>query len=212
MAEDPKNQKRQIAYKIFIKDILDGQYVKGEEWMPTYLILENKKKVSRINIIATIINKQEKSDVSYSNLTVDDGSGQINIRTFDNNLDLNNFSVGDSVLMIGRPREFGNERYIVPEIVKKIENKGWIDLRKAELKIETKKDAPNLEVYELHEDVSTENPDMFKIIRELDKGDGADFREVVEKSRNKDAEKVLNNMIKIGELFEIRPGKIKILE
>jgi len=212
MAEDQKNKKRQVAYKILIKDINSGEYVKGEDWNPTYLVLKNEKHISRVNLVAIVINKQYEGDMSYSNLTVDDGSGQISLRTFDNNINLNNFNIGDSVLIIGRPREFGNERYIVPEIIKKIDNKEWIDLRKAELNKEMKKDAPNLEVYELHEETVIENPDIFKIIRDLDKGDGADFNEVIEKSRNKDTEKVLSNMIKIGELFEIKPGKIKILE
>jgi hypothetical protein len=50
------------------------------------------------------------------------------------------------------------------------------------------------------------------VIRRLDKGDGADITEVIKESKDENAEKIIKNLIKIGELFEIRPGKIKILE
>jgi RPA family protein len=211
MVEGQKNQKRQVAYKLLISSILKGEYTKGEEWNPSYILFDNKQ-ISRVNIIATIIDKQDDVNSAYKSMIVDDGSGTIGIRTFEDNNRIGNIGVGNSVLIIGRPREFGNERYIVPEIIKKIENNDWIELRNLELTKSIKKEKPNIEVYNLEEEVIGDNPDIFTIIRQIDKGDGADFNEIAQRLNSIDAEKMINNMIKIGELFEIKPGKIKILE
>ena len=54
----PEIRKRQIAYKIRIKDILEGKYVKEEGWNPNYIVTANEKEVSRVNIIGIVIDKQ----------------------------------------------------------------------------------------------------------------------------------------------------------
>ena len=39
-----KSQKRQVAYKVKINDILKGEYIKEEgEWSPNYIVIEDKK-------------------------------------------------------------------------------------------------------------------------------------------------------------------------
>ncbi len=213
MVEDnTKNQKRQVAYKVKIKDLLSGTYVKEEGWNPNYLVLEEGKQVSRINIIGTVIDKPIDSGIGYQIAVVDDGSGKIGLRAFDVNSPINALNVGDMVLIIGRLREFGSERYIVPEIIKKVNDGGWVELRKLELNKNTKPNDNNVEVYDVGEEPISSDNGIISLIKNLDKGDGADLSEVVEKSGEKDAEKIINNMIKVGELFEIKPGKIKILE
>ncbi len=218
MPEDRSIPKRNVAYKVMVKDILKGVYTKVGGWNPNYLVLENGKQISRINIIGTIIDKPFSNNLVYQSTVIDDGSGNINLRTFDNKDMLNDFSVGDSILVIGRPREFGNEKYILPEIIKKINNKDWMELRKLELEKNntpqnSKEEEPNkIDIYDLKEEIITEDNNIFALIKKLDKGEGADLNEVVEKSNNQYCEKIINNMIKQGGLFEIKPGKIKILE
>ena len=107
--------KRHTAYKVRIKDIIDSKYIKGEgEWSPNYLevgILE----VSRVNLMGVLVSNQ--TEQNYHNMLIDDGTGRITVRSFEDIK--NDVNVGDIVLVIGRPREYGNERYIVPEIIKK---------------------------------------------------------------------------------------------
>lgn len=229
MVEEKEQQKRQIAYRIMIKDILSGRYTKEKGWSPNHIILEDGRKISRINIIGTIINKQIDDGFNYNDIKIDDGSGNIVSRVFDNKELFNNINVGDSVILIGRPREFGSIRYIIPEILKKIENKDWIRLRQLELNKkeianeENVSNISNIGQISKKENVKIEDVDevcleeknnfiVFSIVKELDKGDGANFNDVIEKLDDKKAENIINNMIKQGELFEIRPGRIKTLE
>lgn len=212
MVEESTSQikKRQVAYKVMIKDILDGEYTKEKEY-PNFIKLKDNRQISRVNIIGAVIDKQTNQSTSHKSIIIDDGSANISLRFFDDSINIDNINIGQPILIIGRIREFGSERYILPEIIKKIENKDWIELRLIELNKKNEKTKNNIEVYNVDEEV-VEDTGIFSLIKKLDKGEGADFNEVVEKSKDTKTEKILNNLIKTGELFEIRPGKIKVLE
>jgi len=224
MEDNQQFQKRQVAFKTTINQINSGKYIKEEGWNPNYLLLDNGTKVSRVNIIATIIDKQFSKDITYQSISVDDGSGNISLRSFDDDKIIESLNIGDSILLIARPREFGNQIYLTPEIIKKIDNKEWVVLRKLELaksfhmnkenlinsKIQNKN--TDIKVYKVNEDVIVNENDVLYLTKKLDNGDGADINQVIEGSKSKEAEKIINNMIKTGELFEIKPGRIKILE
>ena len=51
-----------------------------------------------------------------------------------------------------------------------------------------------------------------KIIKNIDDGEGADFQDVVAMAKSENAEDILKNLIKNGDIFELRPGKLKVLE
>jgi RPA family protein len=213
-----EQQKRQIAYKARVKDLLGGKYVKEEGWNPNY-VESGGRKISRVNLIGTIVSKE--SVESFQSLTLDDGTGKITARTFEKNIVLDSLDIGDVVLIIGRPREYGRERYVLIEIIKKIDNKKWILYRKAELDkvvIEeepvSEKEIKN-EVEEISittEAISEGSPAelILKRIKELDKGEGADFDEVT-KGIN-EGEKIISSLLSEGEVFEVKPGRLKVLE
>ncbi len=218
----PEPQKRQIACKVRISDLTNGKYVKEEGWTPNYIITKQGKHISRINLIGTVISKNE-SEQNYQSLTIDDGSGSISLRAFEKNEAINNTEIGDIIIVIGRPREYGSEKYIVPEIIKKNNNKKWIDVRKIELEIEnfkTREDKPEKEVKVVVEKISKEkteklinNPHtVYEAVKELDLGQGVDIDDIIKKTGIKEAEEIIKKFLREGEMFEISPGKIKILE
>ena len=214
-----EHQKRQIAYKVRINDLLRGEYVKEEGWNPNYVELGNKK-ISRVNIIGTIVSKE--SVERFQSLLLDDGTGKIGIRSFEPNPVLDNVDIGDVVLVVGRPREYGTERYVLIEIIRKIKNNKWILHRKAELEKvivpePLKKEPVKEQIVE--EPISTEEEvikdestaeKILKKIKELDSGEGADFDQAIKGIE--DGENVIKSLLSEGELFEVKPGKLKILE
>ena len=127
---EQKTFQRQIAFKVKISDILNGSFVK-DEFSAGYIKLSDKN-VSRVNIIATVVYKIEQA--SASNAMIDDGTGKVLLRSFENSGIFSNVDIGDAVLVIGKIREFNNELYIIPEIFKKISNTEWMTVRKLEVK------------------------------------------------------------------------------
>lgn len=214
-------QKRQIACKARIGDVINGKYVKEEGWQPNYIITNDGKKISRINLIASVVLKPANENLNYQNIVLDDGSGKISVRSFEENEYTKDINVGDVVLLIGRPREYGNEKYIVPEIIKKVENPLWIKVRNLELK-KGKTIAKNT-INDNEEPILKEEPieviengkpsnKICELIKIIDTGEGADIEEVISKSKFDEAEKIIRNLLEEGEIFEVKPGKLKILE
>lgn len=201
-------QKRNVACKARISDILNGRFVRDDA-SAGYIIIGGAN-VYRVNIIANFVYKSEQSN--SSNAVIDDGTGKISLRAFENKNIFSKAEVGDFVLVIGRVREFSNERYIVPEIVKKIDHIEWVSLRKLELKnigFENFKVNGEAPAAEAPPAVSEE---VYSLIKSLDNGNGADFDAVIKNSRNEGAEDAIGRLLESGDVFEIKPGKLKVLE
>jgi len=214
-----QRQKRQVAVKSNIRDIVNGKYVKEEGWLPNFIETEDGRKVSRVNLIGTIVFKSDEENFNYKNFIIDDGSGKISVRSFEKN-DLSKFDVGNIILVIGRPREFNNEKYIIPEIVKKVSDVKWIQVRKLELnKSEIKIEVEpinNVEKEIVHEEIE-ENLEssgnvVYELIKRSDKGEGVLVENIIKISKSEDSEKIVNKLLEKGDIFEVKPGIVKVLE
>ena len=205
--------KRQTAYKCNINTLNKGSFVKKEGWESNYLMTEYGD-FSRINIMAVVVGKEE------NNLTLDDGTGQISGRLFERTEQIENINVGDVVLIIGRPREYNNRTYLTIELVKKIEP-GWVAYRKKELtlikKLREIEETPKLEKRalepEIVENVSTlsSKEKIAKLIRELDRSDGASINDVLRLSKVSNGEELISDMMMRGEIYESKAGYVKLM-
>ncbi|MBS3108495.1 hypothetical protein J4409_01355 [Candidatus Woesearchaeota archaeon] len=125
-------KKRGVAYKVWISQLFNYKYVKQEE-ESSYVDFEGKK-ISRINVIANVVGKFVSDDGNYNAITVDDGSYEIRLKTWGEDCRLfKDVNAGSLVLVIGRVREYNNEIYIIPEIVKVLNDMNWELARKLEL-------------------------------------------------------------------------------
>jgi|GEM_PF-2814031 len=124
--------------------------------------------------------------VSQDPIIIDDGTGTISVRNFDYNFGV---QIGDFVQCIGRPRSHNKEPYILGEIIKKTDPLWLKYFKKTDKKTQTPLD----------------------IIRELDAGDGANFDEVAKKIGTR-GEDIITSLLAKGDIFETKPGKLKILE
>ncbi len=197
---------RQIAYKIPIKEILNAEYVKQEGWDPNYIIDSSGRRISKVNVIGVVLSKNE--GLNFKSITVDDGTGNIEVRSFEEDDVFSRLSVGDIVLVIGKPRAFGSEKYIITGIVKKV-TEDSLKLRKLELKLIEMKKSSSAEK-------TNKSEEVFSIIKELDEKKGsANINEVIEKAEKrgiKDSEEVIKILLENGDIFEISPGQFKIIE
>ncbi|MCS7106001.1 MAG: OB-fold nucleic acid binding domain-containing protein [Candidatus Aenigmarchaeota archaeon] len=130
------NTKRLPAKKVRIFDLVYGKYFPGEreQMKESYLITPFGQKVSRVNIVASVIDKFLSDDGNYSTITIDDGSEAIRVKTFREKTELlQEVEVGDLVLVVGKIKEYNGETYINGEIVRKINQPNLEILRKLEI-------------------------------------------------------------------------------
>ena len=221
---------RQEAVKVVIRELLDGKYVQEQENVPNYLLTENNRKIYRLNLMATILHKQIQGAIT--DFILDDGSGQIVLRSFEENRLLDQLKVGVVIMVIGKLRIYNQERYVAPEIVKTT-NPGWLKVRALEMK---KRIAAEMEAsithspaeQELVEEVTEEEfkhnnekereeikmlpmQKVTQLIKELDRGEGVIMEEIISKSPVNNTEQLLEKMLESGEIFQNSPGKVKVL-
>ncbi len=213
--EAPSNVKREIAYKVCISHIINGKYIKEEGWSPNKILLSDGRSVSRVNIIAVIV---DSFGEGFKQLTVDDGTARISLRSFDDKGIFKELNVSDIIIVIGRPREYNSEKFIIPEIIRKINNPGWIEVRKKELELiskiyKLKKEVESEKNY-TEEEISEETvyDKVIEIIKKLDTGTGTNIDDIIKFSKVNNAEQLVTELIKRGEIFEIGHGRVKVLE
>lgn len=194
---------RQVAYRVGISDLNNGQFVKGAgEWDSNYILVDGKK-ISRINIIGAIIEIMKDENNSYFNALIDDGSGNIRIRGWKEEINLfDGLNVGDLVLLVGKIKDYTGSVYITPEIVRKLDNKKWLELRKLEMK-------QNGSVTVV-DDLRSAIVDKLK---ELDNQDGIEISELSRLLRiaEEEVEKDIEVLIKDGEVYQVRPGFLRLM-
>ena len=201
--------KRNIAYKLRIGDILLGKPIMDGERF-SFLDLMGKK-IIRVNIIGNIIDKYEsEGERKYIFFTLDDGSGQIKIKCFgDESGKFGNVTQGQTVLVVGVLRNFNNETYIAPEIIKEQDTK-YLLIRKLEIEKESSKNITPLG----REQIVALKDKILGIIKNAEGDGGIEMDKVIMNLREVSPE-VINSEVKRlledGIVFEPRPGKIRWL-
>jgi len=200
--------KRETAMICMVEDLLRGSFVKTEGWNPSYFSTE-RGNVSRVNIMGVVVSKEPAGGV-----LLEDGSGRILLRSFEEAA-FTAVDTGDLVMVIGRPRIYNEQKYVMPEIIKKMSHK-WVEHRQLQLEILRKKINPvrketRLKLIDEEQQVNYSQK-ILEFIRDLDAGEGADIEEIIKRSNAPNAETLIRKLIEEGEIFEIRPGRIKVLE
>ncbi len=190
-----KNQKGPVILKIVIKEID---------------INNPKIKNNSLNLMANILHKEKIG--SITNFLLDDGTDKIILRSFEENKKIKNLNVGDSIITISSLREYNNQIYLSPDIIKKI-SPLWLKVRSLELKdiINFKEEIK--EKYEIKdlEDTFSPNLKLINLVKSLDQGEGVLIEEIIEKSPFEDIEYLIQKMLEKGDLFKNQPGRVKVL-
>ena len=204
-------QKRQVAYKIRIKDLFSGVYVRQEgEWEPNYVLFKDKK-ISRVNIIANVIDKYENEDKSYGSIDLDDGTAVIRGKVWKEDLRLiDKVKVGDLVLVVGRVKEINNERYLMLEIVRILRNPAWAKLRKIELEKFWGKDIERVKDEIIKESTVSLRQKVLSLIEEKGEINEEDVFDKLGLGKE-EILKVINELIKEGEIYRPIPGVLRVV-
>lgn len=144
MESENKSFFRFPAEKVSIKELEEGKHIEEKEQNPNYILINEDKKIFRINVMATLVHKELRGSVT--SILIDDGTGKIIMRMFEENKTAMNLEVGDVIQIIGKIRIFNQEKYIFPEIIKKISH-AWLKVRSLELqkdKKQTEKQEQNI--------------------------------------------------------------------
>ena len=205
---------RLIAHKLWLNNLNENSFVSSKgEFEPNYLLL-NEKRISRVNIIANVMNKFKSEDGNYCAITIDDGSAQIRLKTWrEDTKILDKIDIGNIILVIGKIKNYNNEIYILPEIVKKVNANDEL-LRKLELikeyglpkeeRLEEKE--PEVIYEEINFGSSDLRNKILNLIEKYEEKLGVTLEEIkTELHANLDEiNKVLEELLKEGQIYEVK--------
>lgn len=201
--------KRNIAFKYRIGDILIGKPISSED---RFAFLElGDRKIIRVNIVGNIVDKYENEGESkYLSLTLDDGSGQIKLKTFSDDVQrFRDFVQGQTVIVVGTLRMYNNELYISPEIIKEIDSK-YLIVRKIELEKEKKKNFIPLQ----KDQIFAIKDKILEAIKMAEDEGGIETDRIIMSLREAPADIInqeIKKLLEEGIIFEPRPGKVRWL-
>lgn len=215
-----KSNKRQTAYMFWISDI-NAAAIDTSQQYPSFTIRD--KNTIRVNLIAIITAKYVSENGSYATLGLDDGTGSIFAKAWnEDTLIITRQEVGNVVLIIGRLGiNASKEVYVKPEIIRQIEV-SWLSARKKDL--ETRYGQPQ----EKASQVYSGDPVMIieeeilpatskfavraKVLEVLNNSsDGLDENKIAELSGYgiADVSKAVGELVREGEIYYSRPGVLK---
>ncbi|MEM4641106.1 MAG: OB-fold nucleic acid binding domain-containing protein [Candidatus Pacearchaeota archaeon] len=227
--QEQEFKKRFTAHRLSIGMILCAEQLFEEERF--YALSFNNKEISRVNVIATVVDKFVSDTKPYISITIDDNTGTIRVKAFADDVALlKDIQIGDTVLVVGLLRQFNNELYILPDLVKVLDPK-WLLARKLELMheygalYETMQKLQKLEEQELQleqeriEEVFEEagskslRDKLLDIIREAEAQQGISIEKIILMLKE-DPEKInqeIRALLEEGSIFEPKPGFLRIL-
>ncbi len=199
--------KRHIAFKLRIGDILSGKpIIEGERFSRLEL---DGKNIVRVNVIGNIIEKYDsEGEKKYSFITLDDGSGQIKLKSFGDDVEkLKEITQGQTIIVIGVLRNFNNETYISPEIIREQDTK-YLLIRKIEVE---KSRAKNSEPIAIEQIIAVKDR-ILGAIKNSEEGIETDklimdLRDISPEIIKQEIQKFLEE----GIAFEPRPGIVRYL-
>jgi len=206
-------QRRHTAYRFWIKDIVSGEQRFTSD--SRFFFIHNKE-VLRVNIVASVINRYENPEKRYVALTLDDGSGQIRLKAWDEDVSvIGDVSIGDIINVVGTLYESNGEIFVRPEIVKKTSSE-WAIVRKIELtKLYGKPAEEVVTITEEHieEPVipSVHARETILALIEQASEEGIEIEELIKSSKLKEreAEAAITELLAEGEIFKPRQGYLK---
>jgi len=202
---------RMVAHKVKIAELSSGSWVKNEGMEPSYVVIKRGEKVGRARILATVVSKFVSEDKKFASLTLDDGSGTIRVKAFNEIKPIEKTDEGAVVDAIGKMREYNGEVYMVPETLRKIDDPSMETLRMLELEKLSRQAGAKpketlLEKLPAKVDLRTRVIELLK-----DNKEGLEYAQLIGKlnvSEN-EAEPVVNELLSEGVCYEPTPGKIR---
>ena len=233
--------KRQIAYRLWISSLEEGKFIKTEgEWEPNYLDIKGIK-VSRLNIIGTVVETFYNEEKLYASITLDDGTSTLRVKAWkDDSSLLKDLKKGDSVLVIGKLKEYQGEIYLTPEIVKIMNDHNWELLRKIELfkshgkpkivevpenieirssnntnyQVKPTNEEPKMVLEEINIGEKPAETEKQRIINILEKSEfGTKIEEIssLASLNIQETESIIKSLVKEGEIYQNKPGYYKAI-
>jgi RPA family protein len=194
--------KRITTVKTKIKPINTGKFVPGEGFNPSYVITNNGMKLSRVRILATVVDKFLAESGKFASVTIDDSSDTIRAKVFNAVSMFDKVSQGDSVDMIARIKEFQGEVYLVPEVITKVDDPNFESLRELEIRKQSKEADKKREIVLEYQKQVSDLEELMRILKERFDMERDEVEAIIHSTQTEEVKDVATDKNKVLSLIE----------
>lgn len=204
---------RMTAKKTNISDLVNGRWVKKEGMEPSFVVSPDGQEISRARIMGTIVSRFLAEDGNFASVTIDDTTETIRAKSFKTVKPIDGYGVGDVVDLIGKVREYNGEIYLLPEIIRGVEDPNLELMRRLEIMKKPGAKPAGEPEGDGPKGGKKDDRDLRKEVLKFigSQEDGVEYGKILENVRGKEPEieSVVNEILAEGICYEPTPGKIK---
>ncbi|HLD12271.1 MAG TPA: OB-fold nucleic acid binding domain-containing protein [Candidatus Nanoarchaeia archaeon] len=213
---------RQVAHKVWLQQLWSSSFVDASADDAAFLLVGDAK-ISRVNVLASVVEVYVNVEKKFSSLMLDDGSSTMRVKVFGHDMRLFDVvKLGSLVNIIGRVRKFNDELFIAPDVVRVVDNPNWELLRRVELlSIMGKFDRalPLRDLYqEIKDPVVVEHPVVEslsvrqKVLSFIERVEEAAIADAIKEADTEvEGHAVVKDLLKEGEIYQSRPGYVRVV-
>ncbi|MCX6820525.1 MAG: OB-fold nucleic acid binding domain-containing protein [Candidatus Aenigmarchaeota archaeon] len=112
---------RLVAVRVRASDITHGRFFPGsrESMEAGHVITPLGERLSRANLIGTVVDRFVNETGSYASITLDDGTDAVRAKAFGADIRIfDGVKAGDAAVVIGKVKEYQGETYVAAESVR----------------------------------------------------------------------------------------------
>lgn len=159
-------KKRISAVKTRIKPIITGRFVMQEGFNPNYVLTNYGMRLSRVRLLATVVDKFLAESGKFASITIDDGTDTIRVKVFNAVSMFDNVGIGSEVDIIGRVKEYQGEIYLAPEIITAVGDPNFNLLRELELKLQEREGEKKRKIIFEHQKQAADMSELQRLMKE----------------------------------------------
>ena len=195
-------KKRLTAVKAKIRQITNGKYMPQEGFNPNYVLAKNGVRLSRVRLLATVVDKFVAESGKFASITLDDGTDTIRAKIFNALSLLETVNTGDIVYTIGRVKEYQGEIYIMPEVIMQCQDPNIVTLFELEIRQQMDEWKRKREIVLEHKAQVSDLAELKRFLRERFGIDEEEVEGIMASSENEEeAVEEKNNKQKVLELM-----------
>ena len=162
----PMEKKRISSVKTRIKQIVSGRYIAQEGFNPNYVLTGQGLRLSRVRVLATVVDKFISEGGKFASITIDDGTDTIRVKVFSAISMFDRIDLGSEIDLIARVKEYQGEIYLAPEIITPVNDPNFQLLRELELRSQEKEMAQKRKIVLEHKNQTSDLTELERLMRE----------------------------------------------
>ncbi len=186
------DKKRITSAKTRISGITKGRYVAQGGLNPNYVLTNLGQRLSRVRLLATVVDKFLSETGKFAAITIDDGTDTIRVKVFNAVSMFEGIEVGEAVDIIGRVKEYNGEIYIVPEIITKAEANSEL-LRELELREQEKYMNRKREMVFTYKNQTADMAELARLLKERENIDEDELEAILQTQQNEEIKEKTDN-------------------